>query len=54
MAFAAAEQGHRGAPQAGLRHQEQRVVGSTASLQRRVSTAALGGAELHARAAFMA
>ena len=54
MAFAAAEQGHHGAPQADLRHQEQRVVGSTASLQRRVSTAALGGAELHARAACMA
>ena len=35
MAFAAAEQGHHGAPLTGLRHQEQRVVGSTASLQRR-------------------
>ena len=51
MTFAAGEEGHHGAPLTGLRHREQRVAGSTASLQRWVSTAALGGAELHARAA---
>ena len=54
MAFAAAEQGHNDVPQAGLRHQEQRVVSSTACLQSRVSAAALGSAELHARIARMA
>ena len=54
MAFAAAEQGHHGAPQGGHRHQEQRVVGSTAGLEKRVSAAVLGGAELHARIARMA
>ena len=40
MTFAAGEEGHHGAPLTGLRHREQRVAGSTASLQRRVSTAA--------------
>ena len=54
MAFAAAEQGHHDVPQAGLCHQEQRVVSSTACLQSRVSAAALGSAELHARIACMA
>ena len=54
MTFAAGEEGHHSAPLTGLRHREQRVAGSTASLQRRVLTAALGGAELHARAACMA
>ena len=54
MAFAAAVQGHHGAPLAGLRHQEQQVVGSTACLQRRVSAAVLGSTELHARIARMA